>query len=231
MLSLEGNPLVLTKNYSNIVKERVQGLKVLDGNTVFADADDQAIKAMSMKKKTMTMTRASKTNAGSTTSLESFNFNVEQNCTIDFHLRLLKNIEGGRYLIPDENCTFEVEKLDEIPEEKKSSQYWLTWTNHEGEECSTEKRSYIKHFQVEENDSKTVAKSDVDFKLRIDERPSVELRDWMYNDILLTLWESRPKFELIREEGAEVDVERVVMDDDNELPMTETLNRGVSNLI
>jgi hypothetical protein len=36
-------------------------------------------------------------------------------------LRLLKNIEGGRYLIPDENCNIEIEKLDEIPDESKSS--------------------------------------------------------------------------------------------------------------
>ena len=96
---------------------------------------------------------------------------------------------------------------------------------------STEKRSYIRHFQVEENESKTVAKSDVDFKMRIDERPSVELRDWMYNDILLTLWESRPKFAMIRDETTDTDVERVVMNDDNELPVIETLNRGVSNSI
>ena len=65
--------------------------------------------------------------------------------------------------------------------------------------------------------------------MRIDERPSVELRDWMYNDILLTLWESRPKFALVRDEGSEIDTERVVMDDDNELTKIETLNRGVSS--
>ena len=74
-----------------------------------------------MKKKTMTMSRTSKNNVGSTTSLESFIWAVEQNCTFDFHLRLLKNIEGGRYLIPDENCSLETEKLDELSEEHKSS--------------------------------------------------------------------------------------------------------------
>ena len=40
MLSLEGNPIVLTKNYSKVIIERVPGLKVLDGNTVFADQDE-----------------------------------------------------------------------------------------------------------------------------------------------------------------------------------------------
>jgi hypothetical protein len=142
--------------------------------------------------KTASLKRGSKST--SATTLEEFVYPVIQNSTIDFHLRLLKNIEGGRYLIPDENCNIEAEKLDEIPEERKSSQYWLTFTDHQGMEVCTEKRSYIKHFQVEENESKTVGKADMDFKLRIDERPTVELRDWMYNDVLLTLWESRPKF-------------------------------------
>jgi len=40
MLSLEGNPIVLTKNYAKVINERVPGLKVLDGNTVFADQDE-----------------------------------------------------------------------------------------------------------------------------------------------------------------------------------------------
>ena len=38
-----------------------------------------------------------------------------------------------------------------------------------------------------------IAKADMGFKMRIEERPSVELRDWMYNDVLVTFWESRPK--------------------------------------
>ena len=40
-----------------------------------------------------------------------------QTLTLDFCFRLLKNIEGGRYLIPDENCSLEVEKLDELTDE------------------------------------------------------------------------------------------------------------------
>jgi hypothetical protein len=46
---------------------------------------------------------------------------MEYNFTLDIQFRLLKNIEGARYLIPEENCSFEVEKLDEIPIELKSS--------------------------------------------------------------------------------------------------------------
>ena len=37
MLFMEGNPLVFTNNYTEIVQERVHGIKVLDGNPVFLD--------------------------------------------------------------------------------------------------------------------------------------------------------------------------------------------------
>ena len=50
----------------------------------------------------------------------------------------------------------------------------------------------------------------------------------MYNDVLLTLWESRPKFTTVRDEATDADVVQVEMDDDNELPKIEVLNRGVS---
>jgi len=54
----------------------------------------------------------------------------------------------------------------------------------------------------------------MDFKLRIDERASIELRDWMYNDVVVTFMESRPKFEKFKEEGAEVETERVVINEE-----------------
>jgi len=37
MLSLEGNPLVLTPNYTNSVIERIPTLKIVDGNNVPID--------------------------------------------------------------------------------------------------------------------------------------------------------------------------------------------------
>lgn len=59
-----------------------------------------------------------------------------------------------------------------------------------------------------------ISKSDFEYKLRLEELPSIELRDWMYNDIFITFWESRPKFEKIKEEGAENEVERVVVNEE-----------------
>jgi hypothetical protein len=66
--------------------------------------------------------------------------------SLDISFRLLKNITGGRYLIPEENCQIEVEKLDEIPDELKSSMYWMSYYDHHGKEVSSEKRAYIKNF-------------------------------------------------------------------------------------
>lgn len=46
--------------------------------------------------------------------------------------RVLKNIEGGRQLIQDENCNFEAEKLEEMADELKSSVYWVSYEDHNG---------------------------------------------------------------------------------------------------
>ena len=54
------------------------------------------------------------------------------NTTLDIHFRLFKDVEGSRYLIPDENCDIATEKLDEIPEESKASTYWLEYKDHKG---------------------------------------------------------------------------------------------------
>ena len=53
--------------------------------------------------------------------VQEYATNIESMVTLDVQLRCLKGLEGGRYLIPDENCTIEVEKLDEIDDEHKSS--------------------------------------------------------------------------------------------------------------
>lgn len=74
-----------------------------------------------------------------------------------------------------------------------------------------------------------IAKADVDFKMRIEEAPSIELRDWLYNDFLITFWESRPKFEKIKEEGSEVAIDRVVCNEKDQ-PITEKINRGIAKI-
>ena len=44
MLSVEGNPLILAPNCSNVLKEALPGLKMLDGNTIFHDKNGDSKK-------------------------------------------------------------------------------------------------------------------------------------------------------------------------------------------
>jgi hypothetical protein len=148
MLYHEGNPLVFTNDYAKIVAERVVGIKVLDGHSVFLD--QATIDSQEANKKSLIAASKASLKSGALSSassnVETYLTGIKPNLTLDLHFRLLKNVEGGRYLIPEENCFLEVEKLDEIPEEQKSSMYWITFTDHNGAEIASEKRSYIKHF-------------------------------------------------------------------------------------
>lgn len=38
-----------------------------------------------------------------------------------------------------------------------------------------------------------MGKTDFNFKLRMVERPSYELREWMRKDLVVELWETRPR--------------------------------------
>ena len=120
--------------------------------------------------------------------------------------------------------------LDEVPEERKSSIYWLTYMNHHGESVSTEKRSWIEHFQVDAE--KGTGKSDVNYTLRIDEPPSTQLRDWLDSDLFLELHCSQPKFEFkILEETNSEPLKDIVIDKADGLPKIEHKILGVSSLI
>jgi len=144
MLFLEGNPLVLTQHYKQIISERMPTLKVLDGHTVIIDQEalEQHNKFLMKKMKTMG-SKTSFVSRGSVVEENSFKLLINPTVSLDFHLRVAKNIQQGRYLIPEENCLIEPEKLDEIPVERKSSVYWLTFTGPKGETVQTEKRAYI----------------------------------------------------------------------------------------
>ena len=110
-------------------------VKVLDSNTIPLEQRKQAEAAA--------LERASRLGSSQTTECPT---PISEKITLDINFRILRDIEGGRYLIPDENCTFDNEKLDEIPEEHKSSMYWMSYTDHHNELIESEKKSYIRHF-------------------------------------------------------------------------------------
>ena len=43
----------------------------------------------------------------------------------------------------------------------------------------------------------------------MEEFPSVEIRDWLQNDMIVTLWETRPVFKKEKNEGEDVETEKV----------------------
>jgi len=124
---------VMVPQYQKVIVDRMPNIKVLDSTMVPADQRRAAESALKARKSKF---------IASQTPEESLNNQV----CLDIELRLLQNIEGAKYLIPDENCALELEKLDAIPVENKSSLFWLTYTNHFGSPITSEKKSYIEDF-------------------------------------------------------------------------------------
>ena len=191
MLYLTGNPLQLTPNYREILKQRFQALKILDGTTAFTEAEENA------KKKHRKRVQARLAHLGDIPK-DAFKIPaadlipIQDNAVIELEFRLINNLQG--IYINETNCQqLETLNLDEVPEERKSSVYWLRYTNHFGEEVLTEKRSWIEHFQVDTE--KGTGKADMAYTLRIDEPPTTELRDWLDDDLFVELHCSQPKFE------------------------------------
>ena len=135
-------------------------IKLLDSITVPADQRRAAEEALKERQQKFT----GKGSVDNTTPIVDY-------LKIEIEFRVLQNIEGGRYLIPDENCTIEAEKLDSLEEEYKASSYWVSYHNHNGTEMKSTKQSYIKTFQVEENPEKPgkmLAKTDLDHKILVE---------------------------------------------------------------
>lgn len=104
------------------------------------------------------------------------------------HLRVLQNIDG--VYLTEETCKPEV--LEALANDnEKSSVFWLTYTDHKGNKVETERKVWIQHFAVDKESG--IGKTDFGFKIRLNESPTFALREWMRNDLILELWETRPK--------------------------------------
>jgi hypothetical protein len=71
-----------------------------------------------------------------------------------------------------------------------------------------------------------VGKTDFGFKIRLTERPSYTLTEWMRKDVVLDLWETRPKLIEKRNEETMEMFKEVALDSNNN-PVIEKLHRGV----
>jgi hypothetical protein len=72
-----------------------------------------------------------------------------------------------------------------------------------------------------------IGKTDFQFKIRLTERPTIELSEWIRNDLLMELWETRPKLIEKRNEETMEMIKEVVLDGNN-VPVVETRCRGVN---
>lgn len=96
MLSMEGNPLILTPGYRSSTIERLESIKILDGQTIIREPKEP-VSAIQV----MTPVSIPK---------------IDPTFKLELAIRLLKNVEGT-VLVADENCPFDAEKLEEIPDD------------------------------------------------------------------------------------------------------------------
>ena len=105
--------------------------------------------------------------------------------------------------------------------------FWLSFQNHRGEQVTTEKKAWIENFQVDAE--KGSGKCDLNHVIKIEEPPSIELRNWLQSDVLITLKTSQPK--IILQTLEEGDIIKDIKIDDNGLPVTEEKVLGVSMMV
>lgn len=149
---------------------------------------------------------------------------VSETFTLDLHLRVLSNIDG--IYLTEETC--KPEMLDSLTSDAdKSSVFWLSYLDHNGSPVATERKAWIQNFQVTDP-AVGVGKTDFNFKLRMSERPSYALSEWIKRDLFLELWETRPRLvERKNEETMDISKE-VVIDSSSGTPEIEKRMRGVS---
>ena len=101
MMYLLGNPLCLISNYREILKQRFQNLKILDGTTAFTEAEENA------KKKRIKRVQARLAHLGDIPKdaykiPEAELIPIQDNVVLEVELRLLDNVQG--VYINETNC-------------------------------------------------------------------------------------------------------------------------------
>lgn len=214
MINFKGNPVVLSKDYRAIMKQRFQHLVKLDGTTAFSEAEEAAKK----KKKT-------KRDAYGNVILDtSDQIPIKKAVTFELSFRLLSNCSGV-YLGPD-NCPEGTIDLSAVAAEKKSSVFSMSYVDHEGKQVTTTPKVWINDFQVDKEAN--LGKTDFHFDIKIDiPEPTVALRDWLMNDLFVELKHSKPIFREKKNEDDSIGIEVVIQDGQ---PVVEQNIIGVSIL-
>lgn len=214
---------MLSQSYRQVIKTKLNKLKILDGIPTLNEAEGTKKKKSAKASQVSALSAYSKTSEGPDINL--LVSDILEGFTLDLHLRVLQNIDGV-YLTED---TCKPEVLETIQNDhEKSSVFWLKYTDHKGNAVETEKKIWIQHFSVDKESG--IGKTDFGFKIRLNEaRPSFELSEWMRKDVMIELWETRPKLVEKRNEETFELMKEVALDSNN-VPLIETKVRGVSNI-
>jgi hypothetical protein len=101
--------------------------------------------------------------------------------------------------------------------------FWLRYQDENGEQVESDKKIWIHNFQVDKETN--TGKTDFGLKLRKDLTLDAARRDWLRNDLLIELWETRPRIkERKNEDGTEG--KEVVFNNDKQ-PIIDTRLRGI----
>ena len=73
-----------------------------------------------------------------------------------------------------------------------------------------------------------IGKTDFSFKIRLNEEPSFGIREWIRDDVLISLWETRPRI-LEKKLEDETIVKEIHIDDESGKPFVDHRMRGVSS--
>ena len=113
MLYLNGNPLALTPNYREILKQRLQNLRILDGTTAFNEVEENA-KKKHRKRVTARLAHLGDIPKDAYKIPEADLIPIQDNVVLDLEFRLLDNVPG--VYINETNCQqLESLNLDEVP--------------------------------------------------------------------------------------------------------------------
>eukprot|EP00347_Sterkiella_histriomuscorum_P007790 403347554 len=206
MLSLIGNPLTLTTKYRDILKQRLKMLKVLDNIPTLNESDSPKKKAKKLSQDPQ----------------YGQMIEIKDEFSLDLQFRVLSNIDG--IYLNEENCASKMEMLDQLQDQEKSSVFWLSYTNHFGNQVQSESKIWIQHFAVDKEAG--IGKTDINFKLRMVERPTLEFREWIRRDLLVELWETRPRIAEKKNEDESVTKEVVINSETNK-PIIDKKLRGI----
>ena len=130
---------------------------------------------------------------------------------------------SGVYL-NDENC--KLESLDSVPDDKKSSVFWIQFLDHNGNKVMTDKKVWINDFFLDKETNK--GKTDFNFRWKVKDIPSVELKELMRKGVIVELRESRPIIHESKNDEGSVTKE-VVLNEDN-IPLTQEITSGLMKL-